>query len=389
MARPLGPSSVGNTKAVPKTATNVRRRSTSLDHVASPSHVHSNPKWKTAPVLPEHSSTNSRSRGLHNSNGNSGHAQAKKRDSHGRHGGGDIISSVRTSRDLLPYSPDDSRQTSETGSGGSAEYVGSAGSSTNDSSAPYQFKPTRGRGVAGRAGTSLDDVTVLEGKGTAVLLPKNGLESDTGRAASRLSPGTKKGATSPAVGFSNTVKTGVAAPTSTKWVEVDTSHLDSLSVSEVFALVKLEERIRRVKARILKKRKIPEPWKKRTKRAAARFYAWAADLHVAQELERVEMGFAVGDAAIPKGNGAAARKMRRQSMTWQAQAALAAKHRVDDLIARILFAAWVIAFIWVLLWMLQVFPNMNGYPIETWTPTRCSRKEYAAANPVLCGVESE
>jgi len=386
MSRPSGPSTVGNTKTLPKTSTNVRRRSTSLDQVVSPSHVRTNPKWKGAPELPDHSSANSRSRGLHNSNSHSG---AKKGDSHGRHGGGEIISSVRTSRDLIPFTPDDSRQTSETGSGGSAEYVGSAGSSTNDSNAHYQFKPGRGRGVGGRAGTSLDDVTVLEGKGTAVLLQKGHPNSDMGRAALHSSPGSKKGATQPAVGFSSTVQTGVAARAPTKWVEVDTSHLDSLSVSEVFTLVKLEERIRRVKARILKARKIPEPWKKRTKRAAARFYAWAADLHAARELERVELGFAHGDEAIPKGNGAAARKMRRQSMTWQAQAALAAKHRVDDLIAKILFAAWVVVFIWILLWMLQVFPNLDGYPIETWTPTRCSREEYAAANPALCGVEGE
>lgn len=69
--------------------------------------------------------------------------------------------------------------------------------------------------------------------------------------------------------------------------------------------------------------------------------------------------------------------------------ALAAKHRVDHIAALVLFAVWGDFFVWVLLWTLQVFPKARGCPIDTWVPTRCARDKYAAANPVLCGVDSD
>ena len=101
-----------------------------------------------------------------------------------------------------------------------------------------------------------------------------------------------------------------------------------------------------------------------------------------------KLGLAPGEPKPATGHGAAARRVRRQAMSWPARAALAAKHRVDHFVALVLFAVWGVALVWVLLWMLRVFPRARGYPVETWVPSRCARGEYAAANPVLCGKDS-
>jgi hypothetical protein len=302
-----------------------------------------------------------------------------------------VLSTVRNSHDLLQFSPNHSRHASDTDSGGSAENAhGTVSWSAQSSAAPYQFKP--GKALGGRTGTSLDDVTVLEGKGTAVLLHKGSGRKSDGEARfvppSEPPKSGRVGSVPRVVGFRSSVQVQAAADRAAEWVELETSHLDALTLQEVFVIVKLEERIRRGKAKLLRARGVPPPWKRHTKRAAARLYVWAANLQAHQELERLELGLAPGEPKPATGHGAAARRVRRQAMSWPARAALAAKHRVDHFVAFVLFAVWGVALVWVLLWMLRVFPRARGYPVETWVPSRCAHGEYAAANPVLCGKDS-
>ena len=101
-----------------------------------------------------------------------------------------------------------------------------------------------------------------------------------------------------------------------------------------------------------------------------------ADLAKANEDEHKERK---RQAALAKGD-------RSNSMRVN-PAAAAAQKKLHERVGTALFAAWVAFLLFVLLWMLQAFPRMNGYPLETWVPTRCQHAAFAAENKALCGLE--
>ena len=64
-----------------------------------------------------------------------------------------------------------------------------------------------------------------------------------------------------------------------------------------------------------------------------------------------------------------------------------AKQERERMLGMALFVSWMVFLLFLLLWMLQAFPGMQGYPIVTWVPTKCHKKTFAAANKALCGLE--
>jgi|AntAceMinimDraft_1070359.scaffolds.fasta_scaffold486231_2 hypothetical protein len=62
-----------------------------------------------------------------------------------------------------------------------------------------------------------------------------------------------------------------------------------------------------------------------------------------------------------------------------------AKQERERMLGMALFVSWMVFLLFLLLWMLQAFPGMQGYLIEV--PTKCRKKTFAAANEALCGLE--
>ena len=138
----------------------------------------------------------------------------------------------------------------------------------------------------------------------------------------------------------------------------------------------LEARARRRQARAKAARLKVHHRPKRVVRAMSSLHEWAV-VFMNKEAEREEARLAALKQLKAK------MRVRSSRMMF----VLKAKRNWDYFLGTVLFAGWIFFFLLLLLWMLRTLPGLNGYPIETWVPTKCQYEDYAEANKALCGLE--
>jgi hypothetical protein len=150
------------------------------------------------------------------------------------------------------------------------------------------------------------------------------------------------------------------------------------SLPELAVQLFLEARARRRQVRAKAAHAAAPRMPVRVVKALGRMAAWAREYSKGVE--------ARDQARAAKCAEAAARGEGAQSVRRDPRKELAKQER-ERVLGMALFASWMAFLLFLLLWMLQAFPGMQGYPIVTWVPTKCHKKTFAAANKALCGLE--